>query len=63
MQKKDTGIKRISKVSRCFAGCVLDAEREYVEAVIFYVYEMNGIIEPLKNLMFIPQAFKALEMQ
>ena len=50
-EKKIQELKKLtSKVSEIsFAGYVLDAEREYVEAVIFYVYEMNGIIEPFEK--------------
>ena len=37
----------VSEIS--YAGYVLDAEREFVEAVMFYSFEVNGIIEPFAN--------------
>ena len=47
-EKKIIKLKKLTeKVSEIsFAGYVLDAEREYVEAVLFYIYESKGHIEP-----------------
>ena len=58
-EKKIIELKKLtSKVSEIsFAGYVLDAEREYVEAVIFYVYEMNGIIEPFEKFNVHPSSY------
>tara|TARA_B100000508_G_scaffold138907_1_gene135885 strand:- start:529 stop:1158 length:630 start_codon:yes stop_codon:yes gene_type:complete len=58
-EKKIIELKKLtSKVSEIsFAGYVLDAEREYVEAVIFYVYEMNGIIEPFEKFDVHPSSY------
>ena len=58
-EKKIKELKKLtSEVSEIsFAGYVLDAEREYVEAVIFYVYEMNGIIEPLEKFDVHPSSY------
>lgn len=58
-EKKIKELKKLtSKVSEIsFAGYVLDAEREYVEAVIFYVYEMNGIIEPFEKFDVHPSSY------
>ena len=39
--------EKVSEIS--FAGYVLDAEREYVEAVLFYIYESKGHIEPFEK--------------
>ena len=58
-EKKIIELKKLtSEVSEIsFAGYVLDAEREYVEAVIFYVYEMNGIIEPFEKFDVHPSSY------
>ena len=58
-EKKIKELKKLtSEVSEIsFAGYVLDAEREYVEAVIFYVYEMNGIIEPFEKFDVHPSSY------
>ena len=56
-KKKITELKKLTeKVSEIsFAGYVLDAEREYVEAVLFYIYESRDTLNLLRNLMFIHQ--------
>ena len=58
-EKKIKELKKLtSEVSEIsFAGYVLDAEREYVEAVIFYVYEMHGIIEPFEKFDVHPSSY------
>jgi len=49
-EKIDKLNKLSSEVSEIsYAGYVLDAEREFVEAVMFYTFEVNGIIEPFTN--------------
>ena len=52
LKKFTSGVSEIS-----FAGYVLDAEREYVEAVIFYIYEINGIIEPFEKFDVHPSSY------
>ena len=58
-KKKITELKKltenVSEIS--FAGYVLDAEREYVEAVLFYVYESKGYIEPFENFNVHPSSY------
>ena len=58
-EKKIIELKNLtSKVSEIsFAGYVLDAEREYVEAVIFYIYEINGTIEPFEKFDVHPSSY------
>lgn len=49
-EKIDKLNKLSSEVSEIsYAGYVLDAEREFVEAVMFYTFEVNGTIEPFTN--------------
>ena len=57
-QKLDT-LKNLSKnVSEIsYAGYVLDAEREYVEAVLFYKFEKNNILEPYENFDVHPSSY------
>ena len=45
----------VSEIS--YAGYVLDAEREFVEAVMFYSFEVNGIIEPFANFNVHPSSY------
>ena len=45
----------ISEIS--YAGYVLDAEREFVEAVLFYTFEVNGYIEPYKKFNVHPSSY------
>ena len=45
----------ISEIS--YAGYVLDAEREFVEAVLFYTFEVNGYIEPYKKFKVHPSSY------
>ena len=47
--------ENVSEIS--FAGYVLDAEREYVEAVLFYVYESKGYIEPFEKFNVHPSSY------
>ena len=58
-KKKITELKKltenVSEIS--FAGYVLDAEREYVEAVLFYVYESKGYIEPFEKFNVHPSSY------
>ena len=58
-KKKITELKNltenVSEIS--FAGYVLDAEREYVEAVLFYVYESKGYIEPFEKFNVHPSSY------
>ena len=58
-KKKITELKKltenVSEIS--FAGYVLDAEREYVEAVLFYVYESRGYIEPFEKFNVHPSSY------
>ena len=58
-KKKMTELKKltenVSEIS--FAGYVLDAEREYVEAVLFYVYESKGYIEPFEKFNVHPSSY------
>ena len=58
-KKKITDLKKltenVSEIS--FAGYVLDAEREYVEAVLFYVYESKGYIEPFEKFNVHPSSY------
>ena len=58
-KKQITALKKltenVSEIS--FAGYVLDAEREYVEAVLFYVYESKGYIEPFENFNVHPSSY------
>ncbi len=58
-KKKITELKKLTeKVSEIsFAGYVLDAEREYVEAVLFYVYESKGYIEPFEKFNVHPSSY------
>ena len=58
-KKKMTELKKLTeKVSEIsFAGYVLDAEREYVEAVLFYVYESQGYIEPFEKFNVHPSSY------
>ena len=58
-KKKITDLKNLTeKVSEIsFAGYVLDAEREYVEAVLFYVYESHGYIEPFEKFNVHPSSY------
>ena len=58
-KKKMTELKNLTeKVSEIsFAGYVLDAEREYVEAVLFYVYESKGYIEPFEKFNVHPSSY------
>ena len=58
-KKKITDLKKLTeKVSEIsFAGYVLDAEREYVEAVLFYVYESQGYIEPFEKFNVHPSSY------
>ena len=49
-EKIDKLNKLSSEVSEIsYSGYVLDAEREFVEAVMFYKFEVNGTIEPFTN--------------
>ena len=45
----------ISEIS--YAGYVLDAEREFVEAVLFYNFDVNGYIEPYKKFNVHPSSY------
>ena len=45
----------ISEIS--YAGYVLDAEREFVEAVLFYNFDVNGYIEPYKKFNVQPSSY------
>ena len=58
-KKQITELKKltenVSEIS--FAGYVLDAEREYVEAVLFYVYESKGYIEPFDKFNVHPSSY------
>ena len=58
-KKKITELKKltenVSEIS--FAGYVLDAEREYVEAVLFYIYESKGYIEPFEKFNVHPSSY------
>ena len=45
----------ISEIS--YAGYVLDAEREFVEAVLFYTFDVNGYIEPYKKFNVHPSSY------
>ena len=45
----------ISEIS--YAGYVLDAEREFVEAVLFYTFEISGHIEPYKKFNVHPSSY------
>ena len=45
----------ISEIS--YAGYVLDAEREFVEAVLFYTFDVNGYIEPYKKFDVHPSSY------
>ena len=58
-KKKITELKKltenVSEIS--FAGYVLDAEREYVEAVLFYAYESKGYIEPFEKFNVHPSSY------
>ena len=58
-KKKITELKKLTeKVSEIsFAGYVLDAEREYVEAVLFYIYESKGYIEPFEKFNVHPSSY------
>ncbi len=58
-KKKITELKKLTeKVSEIsFAGYVLDAEREYVEAVLFYIYESKGHIEPFEKFNVHPSSY------
>ena len=58
-KKKMTELKKLTeKVSEIsFAGYVLDAEREDVEAVLFYVYESKGYIEPFEKFNVHPSSY------
>ena len=58
-KKKMTELKKLTeKVSEIsFAGYVLDAERESVEAVLFYVYESKGYIEPFEKFNVHPSSY------
>ena len=47
--------EKVSEIS--FAGYVLDAEREYVEAVLFYIYESKGYIEPFEKFNVHPSSY------
>jgi len=47
--------KKVSEIS--YAGYVLDAEREYVEAVLFYKFEESGTLEPFKNFEVHPSSY------
>ena len=58
-QNKIEKLKNIcSEVSEIsYAGYVLDAEREFVEAVLFYTFEVNGYIEPYKKFNVHPSSY------
>ena len=58
-RKKLENLKSISSdVSEIsYAGYVLDAEREFVEAVMFYTFEVSGYIEPLNNFNVHPSSY------
>ena len=45
----------VSEIS--YAGYVLDAEREFVEAVMFYTFEVSGYIEPFNNFNVHPSSY------
>ena len=45
----------ISEIS--YAGYVLDAEREFVEAVMFYNFEVKGTIEPFSAFNLHPSSY------
>ena len=45
----------ISEIS--YAGYVLDAEREFVEAVLFYTFDVNGYIESYKKFNVHPSSY------
>ena len=58
-RKKLENLKSISSdVSEIsYAGYVLDAEREFVEAVMFYTFEVSGYIEPFNNFNVHPSSY------
>ena len=58
-RKKLENLKNIcSDVSEIsYAGYVLDAEREFVEAVMFYTFEVSGYIEPFNNFNVHPSSY------
>ena len=58
-QKKIENLKKIcSDISEIsYAGYVLDAEREFVEAVLFYTFEISGHIEPYKKFNVHPSSY------
>ena len=45
----------VSEIS--YAGYVLDAEREFVEAVMFYTFEVSGYIEPFNKFNVHPSSY------
>ena len=47
IEKLNSLCREVSEIS--YAGYVLDAEREFVEAVMFYSFEVNGTLEPFEN--------------
>ena len=58
-QEKLNNLKSIcSKISEIsYAGYVLDAEREFVEAVMFYNFEVKGTIEPFSEFKLHPSSY------
>ena len=58
-QKKLNDLKSIcSEVSEIsYAGYVLDAEREFVEAVMFYNFEVKATIEPFSEFNLHPSSY------
>ena len=47
IEKLNSLCREVSEIS--YAGYILDAEREFVEAVMFYSFEVNGTLEPFEN--------------
>ena len=47
LEKLNSLCREVSEIS--YAGYILDAEREFVEAVMFYSFEVNGTLEPFEN--------------
>ena len=58
-RKKLENLKSISSDDSeiSYAGYVLDAEREFVEAVMFYTFEVSGYIEPFNNFNVHPSSY------